>query len=308
MRVLAFHRSPTWYRFSRNPLSVTGAAIVIVVTLIAAFAPVITPFPEHAGAAIDFANQNKPPSMTHWFGTDGLGRDVFTRVIFGYRVSLGLGIVVLVLGVPFGATLGLLAGYYPRGRSFSWHCRRFGLTPGMLAAYCRGRIEPLIMRMTDVFLAIPALVFALAIMGFLEPNLFNAMLALAALWWPWHTRLAYNITRALSTEDYVTAAKVVGASDAHIIFVEILPNCLPSIMTKVTLDMGFVILIASALSFLGLGVQAPTPDLGTMVADGTQYVPELWWLPVFPGLAILIVVLGFNLLGDGLRDMLDVNL
>ena len=282
MSVLAFHRSRTWYRFRRNPLSITGGAIVVVVALLALLAPVITPFPEHAGAAIDFANQNNPPSMTHWFGTDGLGRDVFTRVIFGYQVSLGLGIVVLVLAVPFGVTLGLLAGYF------------------------RGPIETVIMRITDIFLAIPALVFALAIMGFLEPNLFNAMLALAALWWPWHTRLAYNVTRALSTEDYVVAARVVGASHAHILFVEILPNCLPSIMTKVTLDMGFVILIASALSFLGLGVQAPTPDLGTMVADGTQYVPELWWLPVFPGLAILIIVLGFNLLGDGLRDMMDV--
>ena len=307
MSVLTFHRSRTWYRFRRNPLSVTGAVIVVAVLLLALLAPVLTPFPEHAGAAIDFANKNKPPSATHWFGTDGLGRDVFSRVIFAYQVSLGLGVVVLAISVPFGVTLGLLAGYYPRGRSFAWHYRRFGLTPGMLAAYCRGRIEPVIMRVTDVFLAIPALVFALAIMGFLEPNLFNAMLALAALWWPWHTRLAYNITRSLSTEDYVMAAKVVGASDAHIIFVEILPNCLPSILTKMTLDMGFVILVASSLSFLGLGVQPPTPDLGTMVADGTQYVPELWWLPVFPGLAILLVVLGFNLLGDGLRDMMDVN-
>lgn len=284
MSVLTFHRSRTWYQFRRNPLSVTGGAIVVVVVLLAVLAPVITPFPEHAGAAIDFANMNNPPSTAHWFGTDGLGRDVFTRVIFAYQVSLGLGLVVLVLAVPFGVTLGLLAGYF------------------------RGPIETVIMRVTDIFLAIPALVFALAIMGFLEPNLFNAMLALAALWWPWHTRLAYNITRALSTEDYVVAARVVGASHGHILFVEILPNCLPSIMTKVTLDMGFVILIASALSFLGLGVQAPTPDLGTMIADGTQYVPELWWLPVFPGLAILIIVLGFNLLGDGLHDMMDVNL
>lgn len=276
-------KTRAWSRFSRNPLSVTGATIVLAVTLLAVFAPIIVPYPAHSGAFIDFGNSNLGPSGTYWFGTDGLGRDILTRVIYGYRVSLLLGVVVLSISVPFGVSLGLLAGFYG------------------------GRVETVIMRITDVFLAIPALVLALAVLGFLEATLFNAMLALAVMWWPWHTRLTFNITRSLRTEDYVEASMIIGASDAHIILREILPNGLPSILTKMTLDMGFVILIASALSFLGLGVQPPTPDLGTMVADGANFLPDLWWLSVFPGLGILVVVLGFNLLGDGLRDMLDVD-
>ncbi len=194
-----------------------------------------------------------------------------------------LGVVVLAIAVPIGVGLGLLAGY-------------FGT-----------RTETIVMRITDVFLAVPPLVLALAIMGFLEPTLTNAMIAVAAMWWPWYTRLVYNITRSLRHEGYVIAAEVVGASHLHMLLREILPNALPSILTKMTLDLGFVILIASSLSFLGLGVQPPTPDLGSMVAKGADYLPDIWWFPVFPGLAILVIVLGFNLLGDGLRDMLDVD-
>ena len=277
-------KSRNWYKFSRNPLSITGGAIVLIVILAAIFAPILTPYPDHKGAALDFANMNRPPDWQYLFGTDGLGRDVFTRVIFGYRVSLLLGVVVLSIAVPIGVGLGLIAGYFS------------------------GKTEVILMRITDVFLAIPALVLALAIMGFLEPTLMNAMIAVSAMWWPWTTRLVYNVTRSVKTEDFVVAAKVVGASHAHIILREILPNCLPTILTKMTLDMGFVILVAASLSFLGLGVQPPTPDLASMVADGSQYLPDQWWLSVFPGLAILIVVLGFNLLGDGLRDMLDVEM
>ena len=284
LALTAIFRTRAWYRFSRNPLSLTGAAIVLVVTLLAIFAPFVTPFPEHAGNLVDFANSDRAPDGRYWLGTDGVGRDYLTRIIYGFRISLVLGVVVLSIAVPLGVGLGLLAGYYG------------------------GWTETIIMRVTDIFLAIPALVAALAIMGFLEPTLINAMIAVAGLWWPWHTRLAYNITRSVRTEDFVVACQVIGASNAHIMLREILPNCVPSILTKVTLDMGFVILVASALSFLGLGVQPPTPDLGQMVADGAQYLPDLWWKPVFPGLAILILVLGFNLLGDGLRDMLDVNL
>ena len=277
-------KSRNWYKFSRNPLSITGGAIVLIVILAAIFAPFLTPYPDHKGAALDFANMNRPPDWQYLFGTDGLGRDVFTRVIFGYRVSLLLGVVVLSIAVPIGVGLGLIAGYFS------------------------GKTEIILMRITDVFLAIPALVLALAIMGFLEPTLMNAMIAVSAMWWPWTTRLVYNVTRSVKTEDFVVAARVVGASHAHIILREILPNCLPTILTKMTLDMGFVILVAASLSFLGLGVQPPPPDLASMVADGSQYLPDQWWLSVFPGLAILIIVLGFNLLGDGLRDMLDVEM
>ena len=143
-------------------------------------------------------------------------------------------------------------------------------------------------------------------MGVLEPTLTNAMLAVTAMWWPWYARLVYAISRSEREEGYVLAAEVIGASTRHIVFREILPNCLPAIITKMTLDMGFVIIIASSLSFLGLGVQPPTPDLGSMVAEGARYLPDSWWLTVFPGLAILVAIFGFNLLGDGLREILEV--
>ncbi len=275
-------RSRSWYRFSRNPLSVVGLVVVVLIFLLAILAPFVTPYPRHAVSFINFSEASLAPTTKYWFGTDTIGRDILTRIVFGFRVSLALGVVVLALAVPIGVLLGLVAGY-------------FG-----------GLAEAIIMRITDVFLAIPPLVLALAVLGFLQPNLFNAMMAVTVMWWPWYTRLVYNLTRSIRTEGFVTAAEVIGASKAHILFREILPNCAPSILTKMTLDMGFVILIGSSLSFLGLGVQPPTPDLGTMVAEGAKYLPDQWWISLFPGIAVLICVLGFNLLGDGLRDLLDV--
>jgi peptide/nickel transport system permease protein len=189
-------------------------------------------------------------------------------------------VVVLAIAVPIGVTVGLMAGYLGRW----WD---YGL-----------------MRLTDVFLSIPPLVLAMSIMGLVEPTLVNGMLAVTAMWWPWYARLVYAITRGEREEGYVLAAEVLGASKAHVMFREILPNAVPAILTKMTLDLGFVILIASSLSFLGLGVQPPTPDLGSMVAEGADYLPDSWWLTVFPGLAILVAVFGFNLLGDALRDIL----
>lgn len=274
-------RSKAWYLFSRSKLSVVGLVIVLAIILAAIFAQYITPFPAHAGRFVDFANASQAPSATNWLGTDTIGRDILTRIVFGFRVSLLLGIIVLLFAVPVGVLLGLVAGYYG------------------------GRTEAVIMRVTDVFLAIPPLVLALAVMGFLEPNLQNAIMAVTVMWWPWYTRLVYNLARSVRVEGYVTAAEVIGASKWHILFREILPNTAPSVLTKMALDMGFVILIGSSLSFLGLGVQPPTADLGSMVADGAKYLPDLWWISVMPGLAILVTVLGFNLLGDGLRDMLD---
>ena len=144
-------------------------------------------------------------------------------------------------------------------------------------------------------------------MAFLKPTLTNAMIAVSMMWWPWYTRLVYNLTRSIKNEGFVISSRIVGASHFHIIFREILPNCLPSLLTKITLDLGFVILVGSSLSFLGLGAQAPTPDLGTMVAKGASVLPDTWWFSLFPGFAILIVVLGFNLVGDGLKDMFDVD-
>lgn len=274
-------KSRAWYKFSRNPLSVIGLIIVVLIVLAAIFAPLVTPFPQHAGAFTDFANASQPPSGKHLLGTDTIGRDILTRSIFGYRVSLLLGLVVLGIAVPVGVLLGLLAGYLG------------------------GWWESIIMRITDVFIAIPPLVLALAIMGFLQPTLWNAMLAMSAMWWPWYTRLVYNQARALKHEGYISAARVLGANTPHVLFREILPNCMPSILTKITLDMGFAILLGASLSFLGLGVQPPTPDLGGMVAEGAKYLPDQWWISIFPSLAILLVVIAFNLMGDGVRDMLD---
>lgn len=263
-----------------NPLSAFGVLLILGVLVAAVFADVIAPFPEHAGAVVDFLNFNKAPDSTYLMGTDLVGRDLFSRILYAYRVSLMLGAVVLVLAVPVGVTLGLIAGYIG------------------------GWTDTVIMRITDVFLSIPPLVLALAIMGVLQPTLINGMIAVTVMWWPWYTRMVYNITIAERQEGYVLAAEVIGASPAHIIFREILPNCLPAIVTKMTLDFGFVILVASSLSFLGLGVQPPTPDLGSMVAEGAKYLPDIWWLTVFPGLAILVIVFGFNLVGDALRDLL----
>ena len=272
-----------WYRFTRNPLSVVGLAIVLLTAGAAVFADYIAPYPEHYGAFVDFANAMQPPSARHLLGTDQVGRDVLSRIIYGYRFSFGMAVVVIALAAPPGIILGLVAGYY-RGT----------------------RIDSIIMRITDIFLAVPPLVLAMAITAVLTANVFNAMIAVTLMWWPWYTRLVYGLASSLRNEFYVQAAEVMGASKLHILFREILPNCISSILTKMTLDMGFVIIIGASLSFVGLGAQPPTPDLGTMVADGAKYMPDQWWLTTFPALAIVVVVLGFNLLGDGLRDVLTV--
>ncbi|MGJ8529054.1 ABC transporter permease [Maritalea sp.] len=275
-------RQMAMYRFTRNPAALFGAIIVICVIIAAIFAPLLAPSPESAGSMVDFRNRHQPPSWDHLMGTDNVGRDVFSRVLFGYRVSLGLVVGVLGVAVPFGVVLGLVAGY-------------FG-----------GWTETIIMRFTDVMLALPPLAMALAITAVLSPNLVNAMIAITLLWWTWHTRLIYRIVKGQMNEDYVEAAKLAGASHMHILFRELLPNCISAIAVKVSLDAGFVILFGASLSFLGLGIRPPTPDLGTMVATGSEYMPEMWWQAVMPGLAILFATLGFNLLGDGLRDMMDV--
>jgi peptide/nickel transport system permease protein len=191
-----------------------------------------------------------------------------------------MGLVVLSLVVPTGVLLGLIAGYFQG----TW-------------------IDTVIMRITDIFLAVPPLILALAIASVLKPNLFNAMVAVSLMWWPWYTRLVYGLASALRNEFFVSSAEITGASTAHILFREILPNMISPIFTKISLDMGWVIIIGSMLSFVGLGVQPPKPGLGTMVASGAKYLPDQWWIAIFPALGIVVVVLGFNLLGDGLRDL-----
>jgi len=270
----------SWFKFSRNPLSVAGLATVVIVILMAVFAPYVTPYPRHAGAFTDFRHAKLAPNAQYVFGTDQIGRDVFTRIVFGLRSSLLMAILVLALVVPPGVLLGLLAGYF-RG---TW-------------------VDVVIMRVTDIFLAVPPLILALAVASVLQPNLWNGMLAVSLMWWPWYTRLVYGLASQLRNEYFVSAAEVNGASVGHILFREILPNTVSSILTKMSLDVAWVIIIGSMLSFVGLGVQPPEPSLGSMVADGARYLPDQWWIAVFPALAIVVVVMGFNLLGDGIRDM-----
>ena len=272
-----------WHKFSRNKMSVIGLAILVFITLMAILAPVVTPYPKHAGAFVDFANASSPPSLAHWFGTDNFGRDILTRIIFAFGSALVMGVVVLILVVPVGVVLGLVAGYFQ----------------GTM-------IDTAIMRITDIFLAVPPLILALAVSSVLEPNLTNAMIAVSVMWWPWYTRLVYGMSTSLRNEFFVRAAELTGASKVHIIFRELLPNCVSPIFTKMTLDMGWVILIGASLSFVGLGEQPPTPALGTMVSDGARYLPDQWWIAVFPALAIMFIVLSFNLMGDGVRDMFAV--
>ena len=269
-----------WYKFSRNPLSIIGGATVLVIVLMAIFAPFVAPYPEHAKPFTDFANASRPPSWEYPFGTDEIGRDILSRVIFGFRFSLTMGVIVLSLVVPVGVLLGLIAGYHQG----TW-------------------IDTAVMRVTDIFLAVPPLILALAIASGLEPNLFNAMVAVSLMWWPWYTRLVYGLASAQRNEFYVSSAETTGASTPHILFREILPNMVSPIFTKMSLDMGWVIIIGATLSFVGLGVQPPKPGLGTMVASGAKYLPDQWWIAIFPALGIVFVVLGFNLLGDGLRDL-----
>ena len=269
-----------WYKFRRNKLSIVGLGSILAVVLVAIFAPWLSPYPESAGLYVNFSNAGNPPSASHALGTDQNGRDVLSRIFFGFRYSLTLVAVVLSVTVAPGVVLGLVAGYY-MNRWFS----------------------TVVLRLADIFVAVPPLLLALSVASVLTPSAINAMLAVSLAWWPWYTRLVYSSTSSIRNEDFIRAAELVGASRWHIMFKEILPNNLGSILTKVTLDCGWVILIGASLSFVGLGAQAPTPDLGTMIAEGAAYLPGQWWISIFPSLAIVVVILGFNLLGDGINDM-----
>ena len=271
-----------FHRFKKNPLSLIGLGIILMMVLVAIFAPFIAPYPGDAGGAVHFKEMFQPPGWKHSFGTDEVGRDVLSRVIFGSRISLMLGVVVLSVAVGVGIPLGLFAGYLG------------------------GKVEAIIMRITDIFLSIPPLVLALAVTAVLERNLQNSMFAIAFTWWPWYARLAYGQTLSKKEEDFVEVSKSLGASRLYIIFGEILPNMTSPLLVKITLDMGYAILAGAALGFLGLGAQPPTPEWGTLVSLGRIHLPKMWWLSTFSGLAIFTTVLGFNLLGDGLRDFFDV--
>ena len=272
----------SWYKFSRNWLSMLGLGMVLAIVFLAIFAPYVAPYPQHAGKFVDFKNSNQPPSRQYLMGTDTMGRDVLSRIIFAFRNALLMALGVLVISVPIGVLTGLVAGYYQG----TW-------------------MDTSIMRVTDVFVSVPPLILALAIAAVLKPTLMNSMMAVTLTWWPWYTRMTYGLASSIKNEYYVQAAELTGASKFHILFREIMPNCSSSLLTKMALDVGWVILVGAALSFVGLGEQPPKPALGTMIAEGVERMPDQWWIAVFPALAIMAIVLGFNLLGDGIRDMLS---
>lgn len=274
------------YRFRQNPLSMLGAVLILALVSLSVFAPFVAPYPHDAGyqgsPAVHFDNKFESPSLEHPFGTDQAGRDILSRVIFGGRLSLSIGIVVLTIAIGVGVPIGLVSGYV------------------------QGPLGMTLMRVTDVFLSIPALVLALTVSVALEPSLTNAMIAISAVWWPWYARLVYGEVVSVKEETFVEASRGIGAGIPRILFREVLPNVVAPITVKFSLDMGYAILVGAGLGFLGLGAQPPTPEWGTMVSEGRNYLPTQWWYSTFPGLFIFLAVLGFNLLGDGLRDVFDV--
>lgn len=265
----------------RDPLSLASTVIILLFILLAIFAFQIAPFPEEGAGKTHAANTLLPPSTAHWFGTDKLGRDILSRVIVGARPALIIPIGVVLFAVMIGTPLGALAGY--KG----------------------GWIDEVIMRITDLFLAFPSLLLAMAIASAMGRGLDKAAIALIVSWWPWYTRIARGVTLSLKERYFVEAAQAIGVSDTVIIFRHILPNTISPILVQATVDLGTVILAMGGLAFLGLGTQPPSPDWGLMVSDGRTYMLTQWWIATFPGAAIFIVVLAFNLLGDTLRDIFD---
>lgn len=262
----------------RNPLLTTGFAVSALIVATAVLAPLIATNPPDA---VHPTQTLLPPSGDHLFGTDQLGRDIFSRVIYGTRVSPLIAFFVLLLACLVGIPLGIVAGY-------------FG-----------GVVDDVVMRITDVFLAFPALLLALAFAAVMQPSVANTTIAIAVTWWPWYTRLVRGQAASVAGRPHVESAKALGVPRRRILFRHILPNSITPLIVQVSLDVSAVILTASALAFLGLGAQDPTPDWGLMVSQGQAYFTTQWWLVTFPGAAILVTAAAFNLLGDGLRDVLD---
>lgn len=268
-----------WLRMRRNPLAVIGLLIVLVLLVMALFAPWLAP---HDPITQNLQNRLMPPGTSgHLLGTDDFGRDILSRILYGSRITLFIIGLVTVTAPVFGLLVGTVAGY-------------FG-----------GWVDEILMRITDIFLAFPKLILALALVAVLGPGMENAVLAIALTSWPPYARVARAETLTVRNSDYIAAVRLQGASSTRIILGHVVPMCLPSVIIRVTLDMAGVILIAAGLGFLGLGVQPPLPEWGSMISAGRKYLFEQWWVATMPGLAIFIVSLGFNLLGDGLRDVLD---
>lgn len=273
-----------WSYFAENRGAVVGLVVLVAVFLMAILASWLAPY----GADDQFRNALlQPPGWADggsWafpLGTDAVGRDILSRIIYGARYSLSVGLIVVVLSLSFGILLGLIAGYVG------------------------GLVESLIMRLMDIMMAVPSLLLAIVVVAILGPSLTNAMLAIAIVYLPQFTRLARAAAIGEMARDYVTASRVAGAGPLRIMCVTILPNCMPPLIVQATLSFSSAILDAAALGFLGLGAQPPTPEWGTMLADAREFVLSAWWAVTFPGLAILITVLAVNIMGDGLRDAFD---
>ncbi len=268
-------------RLIRNPSAAAGLVMLLLLVLSAIFAPLIAPYnPDGFNAADKFL----APSAHHLFGTDDVGRDIFSRVLYGARYSLTAGLVILALAASTGTVIGLVAGYVG------------------------GLVDEVLMRVTDMFLAFPALILAMCVAAALGPSLFNATVATAIVWWPWYARLVRGQVLQLRNETFVSVAKLSGASRTRILFSHILPNCTTPIIVQMSLDLGYAILTLAALSFIGLGAQPPTPEWGSMIAVGRDFYLTQWWYVTFPGLAIFIAVLAANLVGDGLQEVLSPHL
>jgi len=267
-----------WKRFRRNKLAMLGALIIFSLALVAVIAPLIAPFSPHHQ---DILHRLEPPSTKHPLGTDDLGRDLLSRVIYGTRISLLVGFVAIGIAIIIGSILGLLSGY-------------FG-----------GWLDTVIMRFVDIMLCFPTFFLILMVIAFLEPNIWTVMVVIGLTGWPGLTRLVRGECLSIRERGFVQAAKVLGLSNIRVMFVHLLPNVMAPILVTATLGIGGAILTESALSFLGLGVQPPTPSWGNILTAGKDYITVAWWLSLYPGLAILITVLAYNLLGEGLRDVLD---
>lgn len=267
-----------WQSFRRNRLAMAGLAVVLGLVIVAALAPLISPYHPHEQ---DLANRLQAPSAAHWLGTDGFGRDILSRLIHGARLTLMIVVLVALTAPLLGLLIGTVSGY-------------FG-----------GWVDTVLMRITDIALAFPKLVLALAFVAALGPGIGNAVIAIAITSWPPYARIARAETLTIRRSDFIAAARLQGASAPRIILGHVVPLCSASLIVRTTLDMAGVILTAAGLGFLGLGAQPPLPEWGAMIATGRQYVLEQWWVAAMPGVAIFVVSLGFNLLGDGLRDVLD---
>lgn len=267
-----------WYQLKQSPLTLGGGAIVLTVLLLVIFAPV---FATHEPNAIDLRARLAAPSLTHFFGTDEVGRDIYSRILYGGRQSVAVGFFVVIAAGLTGTLIGAFAGLIG------------------------GRVDTVIMRLMDVVLSVPSLVLIMALAAALGPSLINAAIAIALVRIPVYVRLARGQTLLIREMSFVTAAETFKASKLHILRWHILPNILSPVMVQATLDLGSTILLASALSFIGLGAQQPTAEWGAMVATGRNYILDQWWYSAFPGFAILITATAFNLLGDGIRDILD---